>query len=209
MKKLVTTLSILGVAMLLAASSPLFVTLPLTVSSAYPDGATYIGNSKCKLCHNAKAEGEQWNVWKTTKHAGAYEMLKSDAAIAAGKERGLEHPPVESPECLRCHVTGYDVEKKAPPSGIKLADSVQCESCHGPASLHAKDGKTLKFKKGANIDVKANLRKIDENVCKTCHNSDSPSWNPEQFTLENGDKVGFDFEQAKKIIEHHNPKKAK
>ena len=42
-----------------------------------------------------------------------------------------------------------------------------------------------------------------------CHNEESPTWNPEKYTRADGTKVGFDFEQAKKLTEHPNPLKAK
>lgn len=182
---------------------------PEGVSQA-AEGADYIGNAQCKVCHNAKADGAQWDVWHTMKHASAYKLLESDEAKAAGEKAGLTKPPAESPECLKCHVTGYNAETGAFHPKLAKADGVQCESCHGPGSLHAQDGKTLKFKpaEAANIDVKANLAEITEATCRGCHNDTSPTWRNDHFTLENGEKVGFDFEQAKKIVAHPNPKKA-
>lgn len=182
-----------------------------TTYAAYPDDAEYIGNSQCKVCHNGKADGEQWNVWSKMNHAKAYESLQSDAAKAIAKERGLEKPAHESAECLKCHVTGYDAEKETFHPKLKAADAVQCESCHGPGSLHAADGKALKFKKGdaGSIDISAHITKITESGCVKCHNEESPTWNPEKYTTESGEKKGFDFKQAYDIINHPNPKKAK
>lgn len=177
---------------------------------ALPDKAKaweYVGNTQCKVCHNSKEEGQQWTVWKGMEHAKAFQTLASDKAKEAAKAKGLTKPPQESPECLRCHVTGYDVAKAAAPAKIKPEDGVQCESCHGPSSAHLKDGQTLKFHKDqvGQIDIKANRVAIDENICKGCHNADSPTWNPEKYTLENGQKVGFDFKQASAKIAHKWP----
>lgn len=174
------------------------------------ENAEYIGNAQCKVCHNAKADGAQWDVWHSLKHASAYKLLESDEAKAAGEAAGLTKPPAESPECLKCHVSGYDATAGTFHAKLAKADGVQCESCHGPGSLHAQDGKTLKFKpaEAANIDVKANLAVITESTCLACHNDSSPTWKNDRYTLENGEKVGFDFEQAKKKIAHPNPKKA-
>lgn len=60
--------------------------------------------------------------------------------------------------------------------------------------------------KAGSIDLLAHLKLPTEDTCKQCHNPESPTWNPEQFTTKDGKKVGFDFEQAKKIIAHPDPK---
>lgn len=181
-----------------------------TTFAAFPEDATYIGNNQCKVCHNKKDEGAQWTAWTEEAHAKAFETLKGDAAQAIAKEKGLEKPAHESPECLRCHVTGYDVETKAIPDKLKMEDGVQCESCHGPGSLHQKDGKVAMFSKdkAAEMDMSANHTKITAELCKTCHNTDSPTWDAERYTLEDGSKTGFDYEQAKEKTAHPNPKKA-
>lgn len=171
----------------------------------------YIGNDQCKVCHNKKPEGAQWSVWKEMNHANALNALMSDEAKKVAEEKGLPKPPHESPECLKCHVTGYDVEKMAAPAKIKHEDGVQCETCHGPGSAHVTDGREVMFKKktAAEIDWMANLKKVEEALCRECHNEESPTWNPEKYTLEDGSKAGFDFEQAKAKIAHPNPTKAK
>lgn len=170
-------------------------------------GATYMGNQTCKVCHNKPAEGEQWNKWKAMKHSGAFELLKSDKAVAVGTKLGLAKPPSESPECLQCHVTGYDVATKQAPPEIKPEDGVQCETCHGPASLHVADAKKFKLKKDASIDLAQHHTPPVVEVCLKCHNDKNPNWNPEKYTLKDGSKAGFDYEQATKIIAHPNPTK--
>ena len=171
----------------------------------------YIGADQCKVCHDKKPEGAQFSVWKTEKHAKAFENLKSEAALQVAKDRGMAKPPHEAPECLKCHVTGYDFEAMAAPAKIKPEMGVQCETCHGPGETHVADGRDVMFKKktAEEVDWMANLMKIEEKLCLECHNEESPTWNPEKYTKEDGTKAGFDFEQAKKIIEHPNPTKAK
>jgi len=171
----------------------------------------YIGHEQCKVCHNKKPEGEQWNMWKQSKHAQAIELLKTPEAKAVADKIGLKTPPAESPECLKCHVTAYDSATKSAPAKIKIADSVQCESCHGPSADHAKDGKILLFdkSKAATIDVKAHLATIDEKMCMTCHNDTAPSWKADRYTNEKGEKVGFDYKQASAKNTHPNPLKKK
>lgn len=180
------------------------------VSAGYPDDAEYVGASKCKMCHNKADEGEQYKKWSSLSHAKAFETLKSDEAKAAAKEAGLEALPHEAPECLKCHVTAYDVKEKKVPEAIEMELGVQCETCHGPASMHLDDGKAVKFQKAdpAEIGLTDHLAKADEAKCRECHNEESPTWDPERYKLEDGSTAGFDFKQAWKKIAHPNPQKA-
>jgi hypothetical protein len=178
------------------------------VSSAFAQEATYVSNSQCKICHNKKEEGEQWTKWKAEKHAQAFAALATDAAKAAAQKKGVSRPPAEAPECLKCHVTAFDAAKGAAPEKIMKEDGVQCETCHGPASLHTADGK--KFKSGdKSVNMAAHIIRPDEKTCVKCHNDESPTWNPEKYTLADGKKVGFDFKQAYEKIAHLNPLKKK
>jgi len=170
--------------------------------------ADYVGSSQCKVCHNKKDEGAQYDTWKSQEHAKAFETLKSPEAIKIGQDKGLEKPPAESPECLKCHTTAYDAAAKAVPAKIKLEDAVSCEQCHGPGSDHIAAGKKVMFQKDTSIDMAATQPEITKESCTKCHNEESPTWNPERYTLDDGTKVGFDFELAKKKIDHSNPKKA-
>ncbi len=175
-----------------------------------PDNAkdwAFVGQGQCKVCHNGAKEGAQWDKWHTAHHPQALELLKSDAAKEAAAKVGLTTPPHESPECLKCHVTGYDPVTKTAPAKITPADGVQCESCHGPASEHLKDAKILKFTpaKISEIDIKAHLVQATEETCRGCHNDSSPTWKPDRYTLENGQPAGFDYKQAWAKIAHDHP----
>ena len=143
------------------------------------DAADYVGVTKCKMCHSSKAMGgTQYKVWQTTKHANALETLKGDDA--------------KNPKCLKCHTTGYG---KTAASGADLS-GVQCEACHGPGSAYKSTRIMSKKAFKENRDaahqkaVDAGLIIPDENVCKSCHNSESP-----QFK-------GFDFAAYKEKIKH-------
>ena len=170
-------------------------------------GLEHVDSQQCKLCHNKPHEGAQFSVWQSMGHANAYETLFEKRALKFAEERGLAVPPSEAAECLKCHVTGYDEATASYPSQLKIDSGVQCGSCHGPASAHLADGKTLRMDKDAVIDLKANLFQPNTALCVTCHNPESPPWNPEKYTLESGETVGFDFAQAWDIIAHHNPSK--
>ena len=167
--------------------------------------ADYEGTAKCKICHNKKDTGSQYDKWKAMDHAKAFETLKSPESVKIGQDKGLEKPPSESPECLKCHVTAYDVAAKAVPAKIKLEEGVSCEQCHGPSSEHT--ALAMKQMKDKSIDLSGSQPEVKAEVCTKCHNDESPTWNPERYTLDDGKKVGFDFEQAQKKIDHSNPKK--
>ena len=187
--------------------------LALAVSLALPAGvfaqeAAYVGNTQCKFCHNKKEEGEQWNKWKAEDHAKAFANLSSDAAKALAQKKNVAKPPAEAPECLKCHVTAFDPATGKTPDRIIKDDGVQCESCHGPSSLHLVDGK--KFKSGdKSVNIAAHQPLPDQKVCLKCHNEESATWNPERYTLPDGKKAGFDFKQAWEKIAHPNPLKKK
>ncbi len=176
---------------------------------AYAADAAFVGNNTCKMCHNKKEEGEMWTVWQASKHAKALETLKTDAAKEVAKKAGVTAAPDQAPECLKCHVTGYDAAKDPKiPAKIDPANGVQCESCHGPASLHIPDGQARKMKKDMTVDIKAHIKKGDKTTCVTCHNDKSPTWKADRYTLADGSKSGFDYDQAWKKIAHNIPKEA-
>lgn len=181
----------------------------LATSMAYAEDAAYMGNATCKMCHNKAEDGEIWNVWQNSKHSKALELLKTDEAKEVAKKVGVTAAPDQAPECLKCHVTGYDAAKDPKvPAKIDMANGVQCESCHGPASLHVPDGRARKMNHDMTVDIKAHIKKGDKAACAQCHNDKSPTWKADRYTLANGSKTGFDFDQAWKKIEHHIPKAA-
>jgi hypothetical protein len=85
-----------------------------------PGAARYVGVEECKACHVGS-----WKVWKTTQHARAFETLQS-----AFKGHNLD--------CVGCHVTGYDEPGGSTVGHVERLEGVQCETCHGPGSLHVK-----------------------------------------------------------------------
>lgn len=80
--------------------------------------AHYVGVNACRGCHQ-----DAYNVWARTPHHSAYRTLE-----LVSKNYNLS--------CVGCHVTGY-----RQPGGSEVVQNeglrdVQCESCHGPGSLH-------------------------------------------------------------------------
>ncbi len=84
--------------------------------------ASYVGNAACEDCHDDATQ-----FWEKTVHQRAWETLE---------ERGQQFDY----DCINCHVTGWEQ-----PGGSNLAHNenlrdVQCETCHGPGSIHVAAG---------------------------------------------------------------------
>jgi len=155
----------------------------------------YIGVKACGLCHKTEKQGKQLGIWEASKHSKAYKTLESEEAQKIAKEKGLKKPANESPECLKCHVTGYGQDASLFEPKFDMKDGVQCEACHGPGS----DYKTMAVMKDRAKAVAAGLIIGDEKLCKTCHNEESPTFNKEK---------GFDYKEMFALIAHPVPKEA-
>ncbi len=152
----------------------------------------YVGVETCGMCHKSDKQGSQLSIWKNSMHSKAYETLKTDKANQIAKEKGYTKPAVETPECLKCHATGYNLEASMLEKKFKVEDGVQCETCHGPGS----DYKDMKVMKDKELAIKNGLM-IHENLekfCVTCHNSESPTF------------VKFNVEESWQKIKHDIPK---
>ncbi|MFQ6614799.1 MAG: multiheme c-type cytochrome [Fidelibacterota bacterium] len=150
----------------------------------------YVGVDRCKICHETTEMGNQYAVWTETAHAKAYETLLGEEAAKIAQERGLKTPANEAPECLQCHVTGYNVPDAEFGKKFDKTKGIQCESCHGPGEKYRRQDIMCDVE-----TAKANgliLPKPED--CLTCHNENSPKYKP------------FDYAKYYPKIEHHkNP----
>jgi len=83
---------------------------------------SYVGSAACGDCHDGATK-----FWQKTVHAQAWKTLV---------DRGQQFDY----DCIGCHVTGWQQ-----PGGSNLAHNdnlrdIQCETCHGPASIHVAKG---------------------------------------------------------------------
>jgi hypothetical protein len=146
----------------------------------HASGQAFVGTAKCAECHTSAND-----VWKGTPHA-----LATDHIVEPPKERGdiARH---FDPECLSCHVTGWNPQEYYPYlSGYLSLDQSShltgngCKNCHGPGSDHA-----AAELEGANVSderrdqlrdaMKLPLANAREK-CMTCHDLDnSPDFHEE------------------------------
>ncbi len=160
----------------------------------HPSGRRFVGSEACGECHTKAFE-----KWKSTTHATA-----TDSLVTPPNSRG-SIPRHYDPECLSCHVTGWEPQQFYPyESGYLSLEKTPrlkhngCENCHGPGSAHvaAENGEGK-----PSPDTIARLRSAmklplaggeAERKCIECHDVDnSPDFH----------KTGA-FEKYWKEIEH-------
>lgn len=120
--------------------------------------ATYVGASSCKACH-----AEAYEVWQKALYFkdGQDEQgkpIKRQMGHSKAWQTLVEAKKDQDRSCIGCHSIGF----MKPGGYCKVSDvgfrkDVQCESCHGPGSLHAKSG---------NKDF---IKLPTEKTCRECH----------------------------------------
>lgn len=171
----------------------LLVTLLIVLSTLIiAQSHNYVGTSVCSPCHKTEKTGNQFGIWSNSAHAKAIETLKSEKSKEIVIKMGLKTEAYESPECLKCHTTGYGSAAEMFDAKFKAENGVQCESCHGAGS----DYKAMKVMKSREESIKNGMNNIlvsdgsAEKLCRTCHNEESPSYK------------GFDFVESWDKIKH-------
>ena len=157
----------------------------------HPSGATFVGVAKCAECHT-----KAFAVWKETPHAHAFESL-DPANKRPGFERLHDVARTFDPECISCHVTGWEPEEYvrfhggflneefAADESERLLQSLmagnQCENCHGPGSRHIEQIEAGNQEAAAK-EMKVSLEQAKNQTCGKCHDADnSPDFNFEKY----------------------------
>ncbi len=164
-----------------------------------PKAHAFVGAQTCKLCHHSDKQGKQYDIWKASAHAKAYETLKTAEADSIAKAKGFSTKAVETEDCLKCHVSGYNVDASLKEKKFNMEDGVQCETCHGAGA----DYKSLKVMKDEKLAEENGLKFFPTEearvaLCKSCHNSDSPTFDATKadFTVM-WDKIKHDIPASK------------
>lgn len=150
----------------------------------------YAGVKRCQVCHETTDMGDQYSVWAASKHAKAYETLTTDEANKIAQEWGLKTPAKDAPECLTCHVTGYNDSTAQFGTKFDKTQGIQCESCHGAGDSYRKQDIMC----DRDLAIAKGLILPKPEFCLTCHNEKSPRYKE------------FDYDKFYAQIEHHkNP----
>lgn len=105
------------------------------------DAKTVLSDNDCRHCH----EGA-WSAWAKTSHAKAFTTL-------------IERKVDKNPECVSCHSTGFDKERRLLElQGGTARPNVLCSACHGHRPLHLKDPKGYPMEIG-----------LQREACVGCH----------------------------------------
>jgi len=141
----------------------------------------FVGSAKCESCHEPSYE-----VWKKSGHSDAWDTLVN-----------LDPPRDFNPECIACHVIGWNPTLYFPYEHGFLSEAetpqlvdVGCESCHGPGEAH------INAELGSDKELQEKLRQAavitkeesEKRQCMTCHDLDN--------------SPDFDFETYWPLIEH-------
>ena len=135
----------------------------------------YIGAAKCKMCHMKPAKGDQYGVWLKGPHANAMKTLANEESKKIAAEMGISDPTTD-PACTKCHAPVAAVDAKLVASA-KMDEGVSCESCHGPGSMY----KGASIMKNRELALSKGMIMPTEEVCKTCHNEESPTYKPFKY----------------------------
>jgi hypothetical protein len=171
------------------------------------DQPFYVGARKCKVCHGKELMGDQHTTWGVGPHGNAYRSLLTESAKKIALEAGLSSPPEAASECLRCHATTSVAPESRRAYPLLVEDGVQCESCHGPGA----DYRKKKIMSDLDQAKAAGLWDAggDAALCTSCHNAESPTFDPDRYLLPDGSGSGFHFEQALERISHPIPEEVK
>ncbi len=167
-------------------------------------GATYIGVKKCKSCHF-----KQWNSWRKTKMAMAFEVLKP--GVRSEEKIKLKFDPnndyTRDDTCLGCHTSGFGIPGGyiVPAEGDDQAQKqakdnagVTCEGCHGPGSKANEIQEDIKKNKRPYkfAELRAvGFQKAEVRSCTPCHNTSDPGKEPGYH---------FPYEEKRKEGQHEN-----
>ena len=138
----------------------------------------YVGSKACATCHE-----QSYDIWRKSKHAHAWQTL-----VEADPPRNYD------PECISCHVIGWDPQRYYPLEGGFVSsektpqlENVGCESCHGPGGAHVKaeEGGDMELQERlqkAMIVTIAESRSDPQKMCYNCHDLDnSPEFDFDKY----------------------------
>ncbi|MCA9082417.1 MAG: hypothetical protein KDA81_00110 [Planctomycetaceae bacterium] len=161
------------------------------VSAPHPSGSTFVGADKCGECHS-----KAFDVWKNSAHAHALESL-DPSNQREGFERLNGVVREYDPECLACHVNGWDPQEyirfrsgflneefastQTEKSLHTLMAGNQCENCHGPGSRHVELIEADNVEEARKL-VRVTLEQARQGMCEKCHDSDnSPKFQFDEY----------------------------
>lgn len=153
----------------------------------------YVGVNSCaNICHKTDAQGNILSIWQSSKHSEAYKTLQTPEADKIATDKGFSTPAAETPDCVKCHVLGKDIDPAELTETFDKTQGVQCETCHGPGSEYKK--LSIMKDRSKAVENGLMLHALGETLCIKCHNTDSPTFK------------GFSFDEYWSKIKHPKSK---
>jgi Cytochrome c554 and c-prime len=154
----------------------------------HASGHKFVGTAKCGECHTKALA-----IWERTPHAHATDSLQRPPQ--EGVSPRTQIPRHHDPECISCHVTGWDPQKFYPYKsgylGLEKTPHLAhngCENCHGPGSAHvAAESGDAKLGQDEIQKLRDQLKLplaggLAEARCAKCHDGDNdPDFNDKTF----------------------------
>lgn len=145
----------------------------------HPSTRSYVGSESCGDCHSLA-----YDVWENGPNGeGGVHFHATDSLTDPTERTWVTR--IHDPECLSCHVTGWNPQKYFPfETGYVALDQSEpllgngCENCHGPGSQHVaaeegsisvEDEDIQKFRD----EMRVTLQEAKESLCLECHDLDN------------------------------------
>jgi hypothetical protein len=103
----------------------------------HPTGLKFVGSEMCSDCHP-----NEYDIWKKG-HNGEGDGHAHAYATLLNPPKRANVPRNHDPECISCHVVGWNPQKYYPYESGYLSRketpqliNMGCENCHGPGSAH-------------------------------------------------------------------------
>ena len=139
----------------------------------HSSGEQFVGSEACGKCHTTA-----YDIWQGTPHAEATEHIVKPPAERGDIARHFD------PECISCHVTGWNAQEYYPyVSGyLSLQKSPHltgngCENCHGPGASHAAaEAEGANFTEEMKLQLRESMKlplSKARDKCMTCHDLDN------------------------------------
>jgi hypothetical protein len=150
----------------------------------HPSGHSFVGTETCGECHTIAHD-----IWAGTPHA-----LATAHIVEPREERG-DVPRHFDPECLSCHVTGWNPQEYYPYEtgylSLEKSDHLTgngCENCHGPGSAHVAaesggSGVTDERRDELRLEMRLPLEEARQR-CLECHDLDNSPDFHEEYAFE-------------------------
>ncbi len=134
----------------------------------------FVGSKTCGECHT-----KAFKVWanrpKFSEHGHGH-------AAATDTLAKLDPPRHHDPECLSCHVTGWNPKEYFPyATGFLSREETPllvgngCENCHGPGGAHvaAERGTDGALRSQLRLSMRRTKAEAEQNLCAKCHDLDN------------------------------------